>query len=148
MKLVTTLTKDNQKDYFILPSFVYDEDIEKYLKALRNQTWGSWKRIHRDIISIETFVPESFPKNTMKYICTSCSDTEQEYMVIFSKSVNHDCMEEWINALFEYCDTQGFHISISAGFTDLSSFYGLSETLNLSSRDEDLKVYKKSLKVC
>ncbi|AND75145.1 hypothetical protein pf16_222 [Pseudomonas phage pf16] len=82
----------------------------------------------------------------MKYIVMMEDLTAKETIVIFDESINHDCMAEVVGRIKN--QTWGdwrrvFRTPVAAGFTDGVKCWGMSETLNLSSRgEEDAKLIK------
>lgn len=75
----------------------------------------------------------------MKYVVVF-SEEQGEQLFIFPKNINHDDFAETLS----YIKTGDrgnwqriFRTPISAGFTDGSTCYGHSESLNISSRKQD-----------
>lgn len=132
MKLIRALFEGNP-EVFIVSNSVDTEDFKKSLKYIRNQTWGNWERKARTIVSVEEVnnIKEIIGK-PMKYIVSDDEDNGKE-IFIFEKTINHDCMYEVLNS-----GRDSFRTKVSAGFTDLKTCYGRSETLNLESNLEDI----------
>lgn len=86
----------------------------------------------------------------MKYIVMSDPEgLTPDIMIIFNKEINHDCMAESLEGIRN--QTWGnwervFRFPISAGFTDGTKCYGMSESLSLSAREkEDSELLRKQL---
>lgn len=76
----------------------------------------------------------------MKYICFRNTDTGKEEIILFPNNIHHDCAAE----AFEFIRNQKHgdwkrveRVPISAGFTNGVVCFGKSESLKLSSRQED-----------
>lgn len=139
MKLYTTILNDSEYlisdcvEYFILPSYYDEKSVIEALASIRSKSWGTWKRLDRIVTSIETLEEDPEYKD-FKYV--SFTSHSKEGLVIFSKTVDHDCMYEVLNFM-TVKEGEYFHHRLGAGFTDLVTCFGRSETLNLSSREED-----------
>ena len=128
------------REIFILPSSFSDTDVADALFRIRNNTRGYWFRMERLVSESKEFVynrdtPLAFE---MKYIVTK-DGLGQDRIFIFSKTVNHDCFKQVVNDFVNDDDMgqDSYMRVISAGFTDLKTCYGRSETLNLDSLSED-----------
>jgi hypothetical protein len=80
----------------------------------------------------------------MKYVVVS-SDEQGQQLFIFPKNINHDSFAEILNHIKIGEGRNWKRIQrkpISAGFTDGVKCYGKSESLNLSSRQEDTELLK------
>ena len=145
MKVVQThLAEENQTDYFIMPTWIPNENIHNYISKIKNHNRVNWKRMPREIVSITPFNESTFPVPEMKYITVRSDETLRESIFIFSKTVDHDCMHEIINVLCDEHDDGEFQWVIGAGFTDFKITFGRSETLLKNSRLEDIEIYNES----
>ena len=127
------------KEVFIIPSEFCSSAVADSLFLIRNNTHGYWFRMERLVSEFKEFVlnRETPLPFEMKYIVTK-DGLGQDRIFIFSKTINHDCFSQVVNELIG--DDMGLDTYmrvISAGFTDLKTCYGRSETLNLDSLSED-----------
>jgi len=51
MKYICAINDDGEQEIFIFPDTVNHDCFYEGVTALRNQTWGEWKRIFREVIS-------------------------------------------------------------------------------------------------
>ncbi len=75
----------------------------------------------------------------MKYVVVF-SEEQGEQLFIFPKNINHDDFAETLSYIkigYPGNWQRVFRTPVSAGFTDGSTCYGHSESLNLSSRKHD-----------
>lgn len=116
-------------EFFILPSFVEQQNVEAVLSTMRNQTRGYWKREKRQVLYMTGYDSKEDQSTEVKYIVVDMNG--QPTMLLFSKNINHDSFFECVSDLLgEYCPV------LSAGFTNRKTCYGRSETLNLDSNPE------------
>lgn len=88
----------------------------------------------------------------MKYICFLNEETGQEEILVFPKTVNHDCFAEVAGRIKNQIDGSWHRVMrkpVSAGF--VAQFksglicYGRSMTLDLPARDCDTEILNKQL---
>lgn len=177
MKYICTKTDpdpDNpngEKEIFLFPEHLEFADVSPLIRIIRNQTYGNWKRINRNILShgsvrnnvfISSLIKTDPPLITMaeadaelykkqltsvcKYIVVKVylgyEETEVEEIYIFPSIVNHNCFYEAINNQDDYREI------VSAGFVDKNlTCQGYSESLGVKSRPEDTKLLKKEMSI-
>lgn len=138
MRLYLTKRQISPEDYeessFIFPEkYDLEPTLEILLNSIKNQSYGFWYRVKRELVKVGKFYPTV--RKEYKYIVTH-DDNDQENMFIFSKNVDHDTLFEVLFYIPEN-GTESFQRKVSAGFTDLKTCYGRSETLQLSSREKE-----------
>ena len=135
----TDLVPTGTKELFIVPEVFSLQSVQEVLSFIRNQTCGYWYRMERKVMSVDTFTKND-PAFELKYVVVE-DDFKNKFIFLFSKSVNHDCFYQ-VTQLLEHTDTGevGYLRCVSAGFTDLKTCYGRSESLNISSNPEDTKL--------
>lgn len=133
-----TLVPLATREVFLIPSSFDIKEVADALFLIRNQTRGDWFRMQRLVSESKEFVlkNETLPFE-MKYITTK-NYLGQEFIFLFSKTINHDCFYQVVNELVgDEMGLDTYMIVVSAGFTDLKTCYGRSETLNKDSRSVD-----------
>lgn len=127
-------------EVFVLPDSVPEASgIEVLSSCIRNRTWGNWKRLKREVISVKDLtevkdVTDHF--NNLKFISVHLDDAVEQ-MFVFSGSIDHDTMYEAILAFedgINGVDT-GYRRKLGAGFTDMKTCWGRSATLDLMCRE-------------
>jgi hypothetical protein len=88
----------------------------------------------------------------MKYVCFLNEDTGQEEILVFPKTINHDCFAEMAGRIKNQIDGNWHRVMrepISAGFVaEIGAglvCHGSSMTLGLSTRDCDTDILRKQL---
>mgnify|MGYP006323090813 FL=1 len=88
----------------------------------------------------------------MKYICFLNEETGQEEIIVFPKTINHDCFAEMAGGIKSQLHGVWHRVRrspISAGFVaqfkDGLICYGRSMTLDLPTRDCDTEILNKQL---
>lgn len=142
------LVKEGTKEVFFIPDTFTHSNVADALHMIRNAVRGGyWFRMERLVDSVQLHPKNSdtiFPE--LKYIVFE-SDSNQQIMCLFSKSVNHDCFAQVVNEFTgDDYEVGDYLYPLSAGFTDLKTCYGRSETLNKSSRPEDTELLLNYLK--
>ncbi len=126
------------RELFLIPSSFADKEVADSLFLIRNQTRGYWFRMERLVSESKEFIPtqETLPSE-LKYVATK-NALGEEFIFLFSKTINHDCFYQVVNELVgDDMGVDTYMRVMSAGFTDLKTCYGRSETLNKDSRPED-----------
>lgn len=129
--------------------FVVSDTLETVLKSLilcgikEYTNWRDWERVSYQDLSIlseedqanRILLDSKQDYDIYKYIKVISEDSV-EHLIIFPKYINHsDMYNELLAASEEYIKP------ISAGFTNLTSFSGRSETLNLDSLSSDKEAF-------
>ena len=81
----------------------------------------------------------------MKYICMKVIETGEEEIFTFPNSVDHDVMASELSAMKDKSTGSWQRVRrepVSAGFVSNGECHGHSETLNLSSREQDTDILK------
>jgi len=84
----------------------------------------------------------------MKYICLEHPETHEEEIIVFPRTIDHDCMAEVCSRIKNQSHGQWHRVHrtvVSAGFVDLRTdgimrCYGRSESLNTESRLVDTSI--------
>lgn len=110
-------------------------NLQSFMDCLNQIRYGyprNWRRIDHTPISSET--DTNPPRVRMKYIVLRDErNKDNEYMVVFDSSINHDYMELAVSSMRD----DVFYRPVSAGFTNGLTCFERSETLNLDSRPEE-----------
>lgn len=137
------LLSEGSLELFLIPNYFTEESVVDLLRCIRNYARGpSWHRMNRTVVNHAPYTLENLQTldielpNELKYIVTKTADNKEE-IFLFSKSVNHDCFRQ-VETYFEHSnDVSEYRRCIGAGFTNLKTCYGRSESLNINSRPED-----------
>jgi len=88
----------------------------------------------------------------MKYVCFRNGDTGQEEILVFPKTINHDCFAEMAGRIKNQIDGSWHRVMrtpVSAGFVAEIGVglvcHGRSMTLNLDARTCDTEILRKQL---
>lgn len=137
---------EGDEEVFILPSTIPVDNATHLLGCIKNRTWGRWKRLKREVLSVEPLVDVASIQEQyrLKFISVSL-EQEEDQIFIFSNTVDHDTMYEIITSFEDGPDGEdtGFRFKLGAGFTDMKTCWGRSATLDLMCREpEDTDLLK------
>lgn len=145
------ITDRNNTIEFFLPGVLDSSLIVEYIRAIRMGDRRNWERKFRDLPLTITEEESAVFDTEMKYIVLGDRNQplSEEIMMIFPKTIDHDRFMEVMRMMMLKQETIGGENyspinKMSAGFVEDDGYcYGRSETLGISSREEDSNLFKK-----
>lgn len=123
---------NNLMNFFISQNISNLDEFKDCLNYIRYGYHRNWRQVKHTPILDEVVI--GLPRTELKYI-TVQNESDEIYIIVFDKSINHDYMYLAVSHMGEE-----YLRKLSAGFTDGLSCYGRSETLNLDSNPDDFKL--------